>query len=96
MAFLDIEILFHWFNNTIELLQRVCVVTMAAYMSMRVTALRRALNGTQLRWQYGLIAVIFFGLLAIIGTHSGRIVDVHQGGSIINWTLDISFSLQQS
>lgn len=96
MDFLDIDILIHWFSNTIELLQRVCVVVMAAYVSMRVTALRRALSGPHKHWKYGLITAIFFGFLAIIGTHSGRVVDVHQGGTIINWTSELSFSLQQS
>jgi LytS/YehU family sensor histidine kinase len=97
MDFLDINILIHWLNNTIELLPRVCVAMIAAYVAMRVTALRRALNGTHKRWQYRIITVFFFGLLAIIGTHSGLRVDIHQGGAIINWTTSgVSFSLQPS
>ncbi|NOU23737.1 MAG: histidine kinase [Methyloglobulus sp.] len=97
MDFLDVNIIIHWLNNTIELLPRVCVAMIAAYVAMRITALRRALNGTHKRWQYRVITVFFFGLLAIIGTHSGLRVDIHQGGAIINWTTSgVSFSLQPS
>lgn len=39
---------------------------------------------------------MYFGFLAIIGTHSGLVVDVHQGGTVVKWTSGLSFSLQQS
>lgn len=89
-------IVLHWLNNALELLQRVCVVMMAACVSMRVTLLRRALSSIQTCWQYQLGTAIFFGLLAIIGTHSGLIVDVHNDGAIIKWASKIASPLKQS
>lgn len=90
------EIVIHWLNNALELLQRVCVVMMAACVSMRITPLRRAMRSIQTCWQYQLVTAVFFGLLAIIGTHSGLIVDVHKGGAIIEWASELSSPLKQS
>jgi LytS/YehU family sensor histidine kinase len=72
-------------NNALELLERVCVVLMVAFVSMRVTFLRRALSNVNACWQYQLCTAVFFGVLAVIGTHSGLIVDINQGGKIIEW-----------
>ncbi|SJM91192.1 sensor histidine kinase [Crenothrix polyspora] len=81
------EVIFlHWLNNALELLQRVCVVMMAACVSMRVSFLRRALRNINTCWQYQLCTAVFFGILAIFGNHNGLIVDVRQDGAIIDWT----------
>jgi LytS/YehU family sensor histidine kinase len=89
-------IVLHWLNNALELLQRVCVVMMAAFVSMRVSFLRRALSNINTCWQYQLCTAVFFGLLAIIGTHSGLIIDVHQDGNIIDWASSFTAPLKQS
>jgi LytS/YehU family sensor histidine kinase len=91
------EVIFlHWLNNALELLQRVCVVMMAACVSMRVSFLRRALSNINTCWQYQLCTAVFFGILAIFGTHSGLIVDVRQGGAIIDWASGFVAPLRQS
>jgi hypothetical protein len=50
-------------SKVIVLIPRVCVVVMAAYVSMRVKVLREALSNAHLYWQHQLFAALFFGLL---------------------------------
>lgn len=80
-----IDITLHWLNNTLELMQRVCVVMMVAYVAIRIPALRQVLRGVQTRWLYVAFTALFFGVFAILGTHSGLVVDIHQQGRILNW-----------
>ncbi len=90
------DIMFHWLDNTAQLSQRVCVVLMAAYVSIRTDWLRLALRGDSFRWRNRLVSAAFFGLFAIIGTHSGFLLDVHQVGKHIEWPADLSDALKNS
>ncbi len=74
------DILFHWLDNTAQLSQRVCMVLMAAHVSIRIEWLRVALRGDRSLWRNRFVAILFFGLFAIIGTHSGFLLDVHHVG----------------
>jgi len=84
-----------WLNYTFLLLQRLCVVVTAAFASIRVEWLRRALRGADLEWRHRLIAIAVFGLLGIVGTHSGFVYDVHQRGVVTDW-LPIGRTLLES
>jgi two-component system sensor histidine kinase LytS len=86
MDFFDLSICLHWFDETVQILQRLFVVVVAAFIAIRFEWLRQALRGAELKWRYRLPAIGVFGLLAIIGTHSGIIIDVREGG----WMLDLS------
>ena len=90
------DMLFHWLDNTAQLSQRVCVVLMAAYVSIRMDWLRQALQGDPLLWRNRLIAATFFGLFAIIGTHSGLLLDVHHVSRQVAWPTDFSDALKRS
>ncbi|SJM91194.1 membrane hypothetical protein [Crenothrix polyspora] len=96
MSFLNEDVLFHGLSMTIDLIPRVCVAVIAAYVSMRVKVLRQALNNKQLHWRHQIVAAVFFGLLAIIGTHSGIKVDIHQAEALVDRSLGVFFVLQPS
>ncbi len=84
-----------WLNYTFLLLQRLCVVVTAAFASIRLEWLRRALRGADAEWWPRLIAIAAFGLLAIVGTHSGFVYDVHQRAVVSEW-LPIGRTLLES
>ncbi len=90
------DIMLDWLDNTAQLSQRVCVVLMAAYVSIRMEWLRQALRGDSCLWRGRLISSMFFGIFAIIGTHSGLLLDVHHVGQHITWPVDLSDALQHS
>jgi len=90
------DMMFHWLDNTAQLSQRVCVVLMAAYVSIRMEWLRQALRGDPYQWRNRLVSAAFFGILAIIGTHSGFLLDVHQLGKRVAWPTDLSDALKHS
>lgn len=75
----------YWWNSTIALLQRICVIMMIAYLAIRLAWLRQVLRGMQSCWQYITITALFFGLFAVIGSHNGLIIDI-KTGTILNWT----------
>ncbi len=89
------DILFHWLDNTAQLSQRVCMVLMAAHVSIRIEWLRVALRGDRSLWRNRFVAILFFGLFAIIGTHSGFLLDVHHVGRYIAWPSDLSDELKR-
>ena len=86
MSWPDIPILFHWFDETVQLVQRLAIVVVAAFIAVRIKGLRLALRGNDLKWQHQLMAILVFGLLAIVGTHSGVVIDVGSG----NWQLKLT------
>ncbi|NOT13591.1 MAG: histidine kinase [Methylococcaceae bacterium] len=86
MDFPDLPMLLHWLDETLQLLQRFFVVVVAAFISIRFEWLRQALRGAELKWRYRVPAIFVFGLLAIIGTHSGIPIDVHEDW----WVIDLS------
>lgn len=90
------DMMFHWLDNTAQLSQRVCVVLMAAYVSIRMEWLRQALRGDLYQWRNRLVSATFFAVFAIIGTHSGFLLDVHQVGKHIAWPADLSDALKHS
>ena len=86
MDFHDISILYHLFEETVLILQRLFIVVVAAFIAIRLKKLRRALRGAELKWRYRLLAGAIFGFLSIIGTHSGVLIDVWENG----WSMDLS------
>ncbi|WFP49666.1 LytS/YhcK type 5TM receptor domain-containing protein [Methylomonas sp. EFPC3] len=90
------EMLFHWLDNTAQLSQRVCVVLIAAHVSIRIDWLRQALRGDSYLWRNRLVCSAFFGIFAMIGTHSGFLLDIHQLGKRIAWPADLSDALKHS
>lgn len=94
--FYPADMLFHWLDNTAQLSQRVCVVLIAAHVSIRIEWLRQALQGGARQWRNRLICSVFFGVFAIIGTHSGFLLDVHQVGKRIAWPGDLADALKHS
>lgn len=90
------NMLFHWLDNTAQLSQRVCVVLIAAHVSIRIDWLRQALRGNSHQWRNHLVCATFFGIFAIIGTHSGFLLDVRQVGKHVAWPADLSDALKHS
>jgi two-component system sensor histidine kinase LytS len=92
----DLSICLHWFDETVQILQRLFVVVVAAFISIRFEWLRQALRGAELKWRYRLPAMLVFGLLAIIGTHSGIIIDVREGWRAIDLSAEIPEKLSET
>ena len=93
MDFPDLPILFHWFDETVQLVQRLFVVVVAAFISIRFEWLRQALHGGVLKWRYRIPTICVFGLLAIVGTHSGILIDAHKGWLSIDLLAEIPAKL---
>lgn len=87
---------FLWLDYSAQLLQRVCVVVTAAFVCIRIEWLRRALRGADIEWRCRLRVITVFGLLAMVGTHSGIVVDMERGGRIADWPLSFATGLQGS
>lgn len=62
---------------------------------MRWPLLREALQSNALQWRQGFIATLFFGVLAILGTHSGVVLDMEHH-NILNWRQIQQMGLQKS
>jgi two-component system sensor histidine kinase LytS len=54
------------------------------YLAIRLKWFRRAMRGVAAHWRSRLITALFFGGLAIIGTHSGIVLDVSKNGLVID------------
>ncbi len=83
MASLDLKVLQLWFDNSVQILQWVAVVLVVARVSVRVKWLKKAIRGTESNWRYAMIAICFFGLLAILGNHSRLILDTNIEGQLM-------------
>lgn len=88
--------LFHWLDNTAQLSQRVCVVLMIAYVMMRLEWLRTALLSECSSGQDRVKASFFFGIFAIISTHTGFVMDTQDLGHRISWPNDLSEQLKNT
>jgi len=82
------------FNIALELAQRMSLLAVSAYLAMRWTWLRESLQAGAGQWERQAVAALFFGLLAMIGTHSGLVVDVAEG-SVLNWRPDQGVGMQK-
>ncbi|MCX7099249.1 MAG: histidine kinase [Methylococcales bacterium] len=89
MDFLNMSIWLHWFYETMQILPRLFIVVVAAFIAIRFEWLRQALRGDELKWRYRGPAILVFALLAIIGTHSGIPIDIHQDLLAIDLTAKI-------
>jgi LytS/YehU family sensor histidine kinase len=92
----DLPILFHWFDETVQLVQRLFVVVVAAFISIRFEWLRQTLRGGELKWRYRIPAILIFGLLAIAGTHSGILINVREDWRSINLSAELPTTLSDS
>ncbi len=64
---------------TLQLLQQVCMVVVAVLIALRMGWLRAAVYGARRSAWHALIAVCLFTVLAVIGTHSGIVVNIDRG-----------------
>ena len=64
---------------TLQLLQQVCMVVVAVLIALRMGWLRAAVYGARRSAWYALITVCLFTVLAVIGTHSGIVVNIDRG-----------------
>ncbi|MGH8522867.1 MAG: LytS/YhcK type 5TM receptor domain-containing protein [Gammaproteobacteria bacterium] len=64
---------------TLQLLQQVCMVVVAALIALRMGWLRAAVYGARRSAWHALITVCLFTVLAVIGTHSGILVNIDRG-----------------
>ncbi|MCI0353004.1 MAG: histidine kinase, partial [Acidobacteriales bacterium] len=64
---------------TLQLLQQVCMVVVVVLILSRMGWLRAAVYGAKRNLWQALIAIAFFTVLAVIGTHRGIVVNVDQG-----------------
>jgi two-component system sensor histidine kinase LytS len=96
MDFPDFDHLFHWFDVTVQLVQRLFMVVVAGLIAIRFEWLRRALRGAELNWQHRLTAMLIFGGLAVVGTHSGILIDMHQSGLVMDWFFGLPTRLLDS
>ncbi len=78
MASFDFKVLLLWFDNSVQILQWVAVVLLVARVSVRVKWLKKAIRGAETNWRYAMIAICFFGLLAILGNHSRLMMDTNE------------------
>ena len=82
MALAHIPIFTHWLDETLQLLQRLFIVVVAAYISIRINWLRQALRGAELRWYTLIFSSVIYGGLAIIGTYSSIVIDINAPWSV--------------
>jgi LytS/YehU family sensor histidine kinase len=64
---------------TLQLLQQVCMVVVAVLIALRMGWLRAAVYGARCSAWHTLITVCLFTVLAMIGTHSGIVVNIDRG-----------------
>jgi LytS/YehU family sensor histidine kinase len=64
---------------TLQLLQQVCMVVVAVLIALRMGWLRAAVYGARRSAWHTLITVCLFTVLAMIGTHSGIVVNIDRG-----------------
>ncbi len=86
MESLELDTLWQWFGYTAQLVQRVCVVVVAAFACIHLSWVRRALRGRQTFGWQGLMMGLLFGLFAIIATHSGILLEIgEQNVREVDW-----------
>ncbi|MFZ4701928.1 MAG: LytS/YhcK type 5TM receptor domain-containing protein [Candidatus Methylumidiphilus sp.] len=83
MAFFNDTLLLNWLDFIILLVPKVCVVVVAAFVLIRLRWVRQTLRGVETSWFHRLTMMLVFGGLAIFATHSGILVNVGQGLSIV-------------
>jgi two-component system sensor histidine kinase LytS len=86
--------LLHSLDNTPQLLQRICVLIVAALISIRFKWLRQVLLGAEKSIMLRLAAIAVFGLLAIIGTHGGMVIDLEHGSKVLGWSPGLFIKLE--
>ena len=64
---------------TLRFFQQVCMVVVAVLIALRMGWLRAAVYGARQSVPHALIAVCLFTVLAVIGTHSGIVVNIDRG-----------------
>ena len=83
MALFIDTLLLNSLNFIILLVPKVCVVVVAAFVLIRLRWVRQTLRGVETSWFHRLTMMLVFGGLAIFATHSGILVNVGQGLSIV-------------
>lgn len=74
-----------WFDITTRILPRLCVVVTVAFVAIRMEWLHKALRHADTDWRNLLVAILVFGLLGVVGNHSGFVFDLDLGGIEKGW-----------
>lgn len=74
------EIINHWLGYTFQLVQRFSIVVVVAFALIRREWLRKALLEVNVKLHQRLITMVVFGCIAIVGTLSGVVIDLHELG----------------
>ncbi len=91
-----VSIYLHWLDIIVQIIPRLFIVVVAAFIAIRFEWLRQALRGTEVTWRYRVPAISVFALLAIIGTHSGIPIDIHQNLQTIDLAAQIPEQLGET
>ena len=79
-----VSIYLHWLDIIVQIIPRLFIVVVAAFIAIRFEWLRQALRGAEVTWRYRIPAILVFALLAIIGTHSDVPIAIHQDSQAID------------
>ena len=91
-----VSICLHWFDIIVQIIPKLFIVVVAAFIAIRFEWLRQALRGAEVTWRYRIPAILVFALLAIIGTHSGVPIDIHQDLQAIDLAAQIPVQLGET
>lgn len=88
----------NYLDSTPQLLLRICVLIVAALISIRFEWLRRVLLGAEKNIGLKLAAIGVFAVLAIIGTHTGLVLDLSPElpGQVSSWGLGFFDKLESN
>ena len=78
MDFLQADLMQHWLDYTLQLLQRFSMLVVVAFALMRREWLRKALLEKNLTMLMTLSVMVVFGAIAIVGTYSSVVIDLHK------------------
>jgi LytS/YehU family sensor histidine kinase len=78
MDFLQVDLMQHWLDYTFQLVQRFSMLVVVAFALMRREWLRKALLEKNLTTLTALSVMAVFGAIAIVGTYSSVVIDLHK------------------
>jgi two-component system sensor histidine kinase LytS len=96
MDFLQADLMQHWLDYTLQLLQRFSMLVVVAFSLMRREWLRKALLEKNLTTLTTLSVMAVFGAIAIIGTYSSVVIDLHKLPQSSAQTSHLSSDLKNS
>jgi len=95
----DLAPLLHfWWDFTVLLVPRLCVMVVAAFACIRLPWVRRALRGLEATsWTHRLSLMLAFGFFGVVGTHGGILVNVgREAVTVADWPADVFLNKNQA